>query len=173
MEAPLTTELYRPVNLERIFHNRSKCVITASETEKVALAKRFNLISVDTLEASYDVKPSETKHGGFYVTGKLYANAVQRCVATLAPVREEINADISIHVVDQKYISEDPLDPEQDEDFEYSDQGEIDLGEITSQYLSLSLNPYPRAPEADQNKTLEKFKDKQNPFAALEKLKHE
>ncbi len=171
MEAPNTNELNRLVNLERIFHNRSCYVITASEAEKIALAKRFDLISVDTLEAKYDVKPSETSQGGFWVTGHLHANVVQSCVVTLAPVKGEINTDISLYVIDEKYETENPLDSEQDVDFEYSIQGEIDLGEITAQYLSLSLNPYPRAPGEEEDITLEKFKDKQNPFSALAKLK--
>ncbi len=171
MEATFAPELSRLINLERIFHNRSQYAITASEMERIALARRFDLISLDILEAKYDVNPSETPRGGFYVIGKLHATVVQSCVVTLAPVMEEINADISIHVIDEKYALENSLDPDSGEDFEYSVHGEIDLGEITAQYLCLSLNPYPRAPGADQDPTLEKFKDKKNPFTVLEKLK--
>lgn len=171
MEPTLTPELNRLVTLEKIFNNRSQYVITASETERLALAKRFDSISLDTLEAKYDVRPSETPQGGFYVIGELHATVVQSCVITLASVKEEVNADVSVHVVDEKYALENSLDPDSEEDFEYSVHGEIDLGEITAQYLCLSLNPYPKAPEADADKTLEKFKDSKNPFLVLEKLK--
>ena len=74
-------------------------------------------------------------------------------------------------IIDKKYEELDPLDPELEDDFEYSTLDEIDLGELTAQYLSLSLNPYPRAPDSDASKILEKFQDKENPFAILEKLK--
>jgi hypothetical protein len=82
-----------------------------------------------------------------------------------------IDVDIDLQVVDKKYEELDPLDPELDDDFEYSTFDEIDLGEITAQYLSLSLNPYPRAPDSDASKVLEQFQDRKNPFAILEKLK--
>ena len=54
--------------------------------------------------------------------------------------------------------------------------GEIDVGEVIAEYLSLSLDPYPRAPEAeiaaDQTGYLQNEEvAADNPFAVLKKLK--
>lgn len=171
MEKTTNTELTRVVNLERIHSDKAYYVVTALEDECKALAKRFNLMEVESLEARYDIDPVKTSRGGYNLSGKLHAVVVQSCVVTLAPVREVIDVDIDLQVVDKKYEELDPLDPELDDDFEYSTFDEVDLGEITAQYLSLSLNPYPRAPDSDANKILEEFQDKKNPFAILEKLK--
>ena len=165
------TELMRVVNLERIHSDKAYYIVTALKEECKALAKRFNLIEIESLEARYDIDPVKTSRGGYNLSGKLHAVVVQSCVVTLAPVREVIDVDIDLQVVDKKYEELDPLDPELDDDFEYSTFDEIDLGEITAQYLSLSLNPYPRAPDSDASKVLEQFQDKKNPFAILEKLK--
>ncbi|MBY0280885.1 MAG: DUF177 domain-containing protein [Alphaproteobacteria bacterium] len=171
MEKNNNTELMRIVNLERIHNDKSYFVVTALKEECLALARRFNLIEIESLEARYDVDPVKTSRGGYNLSGKLHAVVVQSCVVTLAPVREVMDVDIDLQVVDKRYEELDPLDPELDDDFEYSILDEIDLGEITAQYLSLSLNPYPKAPDSDAGKILEGLQDKKNPFAILEKLK--
>lgn len=171
MEKNSNTELMRVVNLERIHNDKTYYIVTALKEECKALAERFNLIEIESLEARYDIDPAKTSRGGYYLRGKLHAIVVQSCVFTLAPVREVVDVDIDLQVVDKRYEELDPLDPELEDDFEYSIQEEIDLGEITAQYLSLSLNPYPRAPDSDANKVLKDFQDKRNPFAVLEKLK--
>lgn len=171
MEKENNAELMRVVNLERIYNDKAHYVVTASKEECDNLAKRFDLIAVESLEARYDIDPAKTSRGGYHLRGKLHGDVVQSCVVTLAPVKEVVDADIDLQVIDKKYEDLDPLDPELEEDFEYSIQDEVDLGEITAQYLSLSLNPYPRAPNVDANKVLEEFQDEKNPFAVLEKLK--
>jgi len=171
MEKENNTELMRVVNLERIYNDKAYYVVIASKEECERLAKRFNLVAVESLEARYEIDPAKTSRGGYHLRGKLHGVVVQSCVVTLAPVREAVDTDIDLQVVDKRYEDLDPLDPELEEDFEYSIQDEIDLGEITAQYLSLSLNPYPRAPDVDANKVLGEFQDKKNPFAVLEKLK--
>lgn len=171
MEKENNTELMRVVNLERIYNDKAYYVVIASKEECERLAKRFNLVAVESLEARYEIDPAKTSRGGYHLRGKLHGAVVQSCVVTLAPVREAVDTDIDLQVVDKRYEDLDPLDPELEEDFEYSIQDEIDLGEITAQYLSLSLNPYPRAPDVDANKVLGEFQDKKNPFAVLEKLK--
>ena len=53
------------------------------------------------------------------------------------------------------------------EDFEFSSDGILDLGEIGAQYLSLSVDPYPRFEEKD----VPVLETKKNPFAVLAQLK--
>lgn len=161
----------RIVNLERIHNDKAYYIVTALPEECKALAKRFNLVALESLEARYDIDPTKTSRGGYRLKGHLHAAVVQSCVLTLVPVREVVNVDIELQVVDKKYEDLDPLDPELEDDFEYSILDEIDLGEITAQYLSLSLNPYPKSPDSDSSKILEPFQDKENPFLVLEKLK--
>ena len=53
--------------------------------------------------------------------------------------------------------------------------GMIDLGEVATQYLSLNLNPYPRAPGVSLAAQLAEagMEVKNRPFAVLEGLKAE
>jgi len=171
MEQSPNNELKHIINLERVCADRSAYTVTASLEECQALAKRFGLISVESLEAKYQIERGQSSREGYHLTGKLQAIVVQRCVVTLKPVREEVEATLDLEVVDKKFEEEDPLDPEEEEDFEYSIQGEIDLGELTAQYLSLSLNPYPRASDIETAEALEKFQDKETPFSVLRRLK--
>jgi hypothetical protein len=99
MEKNNNTELMRVVNLERIHSDKSYFIVTALKEECDALAKRFNLIGIESLEARYDVDPVKTSRGGYNLNGKLHAVVVQSCVITLAPVREVMDVDLSlIHI---------------------------------------------------------------------------
>jgi hypothetical protein len=48
----------------------------------------------------------------------------------------------------------------------------IDLGELVAQYLYLSINPYPRAPDADtQSAEIASKTQDDGPFAVLAQLR--
>jgi hypothetical protein len=47
--------------------------------------------------------------------------------------------------------------------------GKVDVGAVTAEFLSLGLDPYPRKPDSDFR--YEEDAGKENPFAALAKLK--
>src|SRR5690606_21692130 len=70
------------------------------------------------------------------------------CVVTLTPVDEDVQGTFeTFFTMEHRAGREIELLPEDAaEDAEIIENGQVDLGEVVTQYLSLELNPYPRAP---------------------------
>jgi uncharacterized metal-binding protein YceD (DUF177 family) len=142
--------------------------IGAEAGEREALARRFELVALDRLEARGQVI-RRTPGGLVEVTGRLSASAIQRCVVTLEPIPSEIEADF------QRFFAP-ALEPTAEIEIDPDDilleplEGEIvDVGEIVAEELSLALDPYPRAAGAAPGPTAEA--SERGPFAALAALR--
>lgn len=170
-------ELSRPLAVERISLGGVREKIVASPDEKKALAKRFGLIDLKSLEATIDVDHAEGKM--FAVTGKLFADVVQECVVSLEPVAAHIAESIDVLFAPPHLLKEDgegglsdlgDADPP-----EPIENGAIDLGELVAQHLAMALDPYPRKEGAalgnyeigGEEPAAEK---KNNPFARLKEM---
>lgn len=166
-------ELSRPFHLAELAEDpERKVVIETTEAERKALAERCLLLSLDALEAQLTVRSDAV--GEIVVEGHLRAEVVQECVITLEPVAESVAGPF-----EQRYTPH-PADPAANleigpDDVEPPEPvvGEaIDLGELVAQYLSLSLNPYPRAPDTDaQADQYRADPQRDGPFAVLSKLR--
>ena len=110
------------------------------------------------------------------IEGNLQAEVVQECVITLEPV-----AEIVASPFEQRYTLR-QTDTASDLEFGPDDieppepvVGEaIDLGELVAQYLSLAINPYPRALDSDT--PVEQYQAdpaREGPFAVLSKLRNQ
>ncbi|NKB50058.1 MAG: DUF177 domain-containing protein [Alphaproteobacteria bacterium] len=168
-----------PTELSRLFHlaefadsPEHEVEIEATAAECQALAKRYELLSLEALAARMTVRQNPL--GEITVEGRLTAKLTQECVVTLEPVDDVIDAPF-----DQRYTLN-PAEPEDEleigpEDIEPPEPvtgDSIDLGELVAQYLYLSINPYPRAPDADVEIAEIKTKTQDNgPFAALAQLR--
>jgi len=125
--------------------------VEASEAERLALARRFQLAELRALAATVRVKPVR---GGrvVRVDGHFVAEVVQTCVVTLEPIASRIGEDFVAYFAEPDLIAaparEIDLDPEQEEEPEPIEGGKIDIGEVASQHLALALDPYPRKPGA-------------------------
>ncbi|HXV74539.1 MAG TPA: YceD family protein, partial [Sphingomonadales bacterium] len=95
------------------------------------------------------------------------------CVRTLDPMPEVVDEPFEVRLVERGLYEtmgegrdEEPIDIEVIE-------GEIfDLGELSAQYLSLLMDPYPRSAKAEAMAPLgEEEKEEAGPFAALKKLR--
>jgi uncharacterized metal-binding protein YceD (DUF177 family) len=148
--------------------------ISADEAAREKLAQAFGVERLNELTASLTVAPAEG--GTVAVTGSFAADLVQSCVVTLAPVPAKVSEDISRRFyfaptvrraaagegeeagwVDPSVDTPDPIE-----------NGEIDLGAIVSEQLSLSIDPYPRAPGAAfQGEAETPEPARESPFAAL------
>lgn len=123
----------------------------ASQQERAKLSRRFDLVAIDSLSASGTVTRGPMP-SSIVVEGRLAADAVQTCVATLEPVPEHVEADFRrLFVVGdsgddgEADIEIDPLD-----DLPEPLAGPmLDVGEVVAEELSLSLDPYPRAAGAE------------------------
>lgn len=145
----MTPEFSRPVRIDTIGAGARDISIEAGESERAALAERFGLVAIDrlTAELSVDRKGEEIE-----ARGRLSAAVVQSCVASGAPVPEEIDEPFMIR------FRPPPAEPSGEEEIElaeeemdvvFYDGASIDIGEAVAETLSLSLDPYPRAPEAE------------------------
>ncbi|HEY1607004.1 MAG TPA: DUF177 domain-containing protein [Allosphingosinicella sp.] len=153
--------------------------IEAEEAERAALAARFGLVAIHRLEAEAEL----SRQGeSLLAAGILRAAVAQSCVASGEPVEEELEAPFRIE------FRPSPASGGSDEEIElgegdldtvFYDGAAIDLGEAVAETLSLSLDPYPRAPGAESTLREAGVKDEEevaresSPFAALQRLKDE
>ena len=168
------TEFSRLIPADRVKDYPLVEEIVASEEERKALAQRLAIESLDLLEATVTL---EHKGPMIAVSGELTAVVMQRCVVTLDPVEERLNEKFTALFAEEESIkeasSEDDLEVLYDADEpEPLEDGCIDIGELTAQYLSLSIDPYPRKKGVEfGNLVSETAGFSASPFAVLDKLK--
>jgi uncharacterized metal-binding protein YceD (DUF177 family) len=163
-------EFSRPVDMMRLPAGGGHYEIAASDEERAALARRFSLLALQHLAAKIDITRVP---GGFYrLAAELEAAPVQACVVTLEPISSRISERFSLLYGPLDEAEEVILDGAA-ETVEALDDGIIDLGEAVAQQLSLALDPFPHAPDADvQNQeTSAGEPSRTSPFAALAQLR--
>ena len=151
MKKPFTPEFSRPVLVESLADEGETFDIEAVALERQALAKRFGLLSLETLTASILLTP--TAGGGVRAKGSLAAQLTQSCVVTLKPVESRIKATFERLYGQRTELAASPdtdIDPlAEEEDFpEPLEAGAIDLGEAAAEQLALELDPFPRFKDA-------------------------
>lgn len=147
--------------------------IEASESERSALALRFDLVTIGNLSAK-----AEISRKGEMVTasGRLKASVTQSCVATGEPVAVELDEAFEIHFrpTPQDGGAEEEVELSESElDVVFYDGAEVDIGESVAETLSLSLDPFPRAPGAEEALKAAgvKAEEEAGAFAALAALR--
>jgi uncharacterized metal-binding protein YceD (DUF177 family) len=148
MSSPL--EFSRPLTLDAARRTRTPVVVEANAAERVALARRFDLLGLDMLSATLAVSVTGDV---IMLSGPLSAQATQRCVATDEPVPALIDEAMMLRCVPS---TADAVDPDaeielSDEDCDIIDYdgGAIDLGELVAQSFALALDPWPRSAGAE------------------------
>ncbi len=145
----MTPEFSRPLRLDQIGAGDNKLSIDADEAERAALARRFELVSLDSLHADYAVRRDAV---GVLATGRLTGQVVQACVATAAPVPATIDEPFTLRFLPEPG-DDAPEEVELDEadcDTMFYTGSAIDLGEAAAETLALALDPFPRAPGAEE-----------------------
>jgi uncharacterized metal-binding protein YceD (DUF177 family) len=167
-------EFSRPVRIDTLGEGNRSIAIEADEGERAALAARFGLLSLASLTAESELR----REGDVIIAeGRLRATAEQACVASGAPVPASVDEPFSLRFVPEGDIEEGAeieLDAEDWDTIDYSG-GAIDLGEAAAETLALSLDPFPRAADADavlrEAGVLSEDEVVTGPFAALQGLK--
>lgn len=167
----MTPEFSRTWRLDALGIDRA-VEISAEPEERAALARRFDLQSLDTLSASATLHPTA---GGVEARGQLKAKAVQSCVITGDPVPARIDQPFVIRFVPEELApvgEEIELDADDCDIVEHDGQV-IDLGEAVAQTLGLALDPYPRSADADARVKAAGImsEEEAGPFGALASLK--
>jgi len=187
MSKKYTPEFSRIVNTEEQVSKKEKIILEASAQERAALAKRFELVSIDSLTAELTIIAAS--NGEVTVRGPMHAQIVQSCVTTLEPVPEMVEDEVKVlfspHVSEEDMPSnpDDLEDLSEDELMALLDQpeplvdGKIDVGEVVSQFLAVAMNPYPRKDGAELPEAAlveeEADEERPNPFAKLAGLKEQ
>lgn len=150
--------------------------LEANEQDRRALAVALDILACERLVVDYRVRPIGGTH--FKASGRITADLVQACVATLEPVPETINESFSVAFWPADEIGgelpegEIHLDEEVPEPIEH---GEIALGRFVYELIAVTMDPFPRsptAPEPDDSEPVATSGEKpENPFAVLAKLK--
>lgn len=148
--------------------------LVADDNQRAALAKRFDLIALDSLSAEVSFHSDDQ---GILVTGALSAALTQACVASGAPVPAELKESFAVRfIAEPHYDADAEIELATDEcDLLFHDGRAIDLGETVAQTLGLAIDPFPRSPNADSLLKAAGIKDETEvgPFAALAALRKE
>lgn len=148
---------------------------TATAEELEVVARALGLVSCPSLEASYEIVPTEA--GRYALSGSLRAKVAQACVVTLDPVTGTIEEDFQAAFWPEKDIPpprSGVLDLDEDAEPEPISGGQIAVGRVVFECLAENLDPYPRKPDA----TLDWREPEptsggapEGPFAVLAKIK--
>ncbi len=144
--------------------------ITAGEAERIALARRFDLLAVDRLSAAVTLTRQGSDRGSELILLRATFEAVyvQNCVVTLDPIDGAISGEFAL--LYGPPATEDAASAIGGDDiaFEPLDGEAIDIGEAVAQEFSLALPPFPRRPDAEIETGPEA--DGASPFAGLLRL---
>jgi uncharacterized metal-binding protein YceD (DUF177 family) len=177
------SEIERIVDIDRMGSNGTALEIAASESERLALAKRFGFLALPAFSARVTV---DRRPGGqVVVEGRLRGRIVQACILTLDPVTQDL--DETFRIVFKQDLAEE-RDPESGEALvsAQADAPEpltgslVDVGEIVAEQLSLAADPYPRKqgvkledvlPKPRREGRAGRHEQRRHPFAGLAALR--
>lgn len=168
-------EFSRAVALEDLRGGIVRRTIEATESERQDLASRFALPSIEALTAKVSLE-SLAKGRLVLVKGELNADVTQTCVVTLQPLPRIVSETFVMRLAVRPDTEESPIinvDPTTEDEPEPIEGDSVDIGELVAQHLSLALEPYPRAENAElEAGALAAGKPAvEGPFAKLAQLK--
>jgi uncharacterized metal-binding protein YceD (DUF177 family) len=168
----IESEFPRPVRLDAIGQAPHAMHLKAEPTECEALAKRFDLVTLDRLEVDVAVRRDAA---AVFAEGRIRADVVQSCVATGQPIPATVDAPFSLRFVPETEAGEADEVELSDVDCDtltYAGSA-IDLGEAAAETLLLALDPFPRCADADETLRDAGIVDESEvgPFAALKALR--
>lgn len=157
----------RLVPLSRLGSAPFRQQLAAGEVERVALARRFDLLSLDRLEA--EIELVREPGGTILLSATFGADFEQACIVTLDPVAGSVSERFQLRYGPPE-VEESAPAGDDDPAFEPLDGEAIDIGEAVAQEFSLSLPPFPRS--ADAVIEIEAPDEAEGgPFAALAKFR--
>ncbi len=164
-------EFPRPVQIDELGPADRVYEIEANEAERAALARRFGLPAIGRLAATVRLRRS---HGGRLIrlAADLEAEVVQTCVVSLDLVPASVKSAFEVlydpgAAPDGREVVVDPGEL----DIEPLEGDTIDIGEAVAEELSLSLDPYPRAPGVELEESESSGDGGNRPFETLARLK--
>lgn len=167
MSAP---EFSYPVDVRNA--DQQRIALQANADERAALARRFDLVRIDRLEAEVSLT---RKDKAFEACGQLTARIVQSCAVSAEELTVSIDEEITLRFVP----AAEPHAPDEELEIDAHDLDEIeftgtgfDMGEAVAQSLALAINPFAVGPEAEEarRKAGISSPEDNSPFATLKGL---
>lgn len=142
--------------------------IEADERERAAMARRFGVSAIETLQARVELSE---KGKAVLAEGHLSAEIVQPCAVSGEDFQHRISEDIALRFVPLQEPTEEPdmeieLDSEDLDEIEYEGDS-FDLGEAIAQSLGLAIDPYAEGPDADAARAEAGIKSDDEPSGPL------
>lgn len=167
MSADFTCRL----NLDRI-RDGERMDLIASEADRAGISERLGLPSLDRLEAHCAL---ERDGGNVRARGRIKAALEQSCIASgeALPVYVDEAFDLKFQP-EPGHGPDEEVELKGDElDIIFHDGSAIELGAAIADTLALSLDPYPRGPNAEAalSQAGVLSEEQAGPFAALAALK--
>lgn len=166
-------EFSRKLVVERIPPEGEEETIEATEEERAALARRFDLPVVHRLKGRFDAHPWQG--GGLVLTAEIEADIEQVCVVSLEPFPVHVHDQAERYFLAANSPGRHPavlsLESLEEEEPETIQGGMIDIGEIASEMLGLALDPYPRRPGAVFEGDKPENGEEKGAFASLRELR--
>ena len=170
------TQFSRKVKVSDIGESGLSLVILANQTECKSLARRLNILELRCLEADIKVVRRDNEEGTVDLTGQLRAKLVQNCIISLVPVESSIFENFS--AVFKSLVPclrvQDSFKVDDSDTPEFYSGGILEIGSTVLEYLSLSLDPYPRHPDAIRPENINlnvQSEDRENTYKPLKNLK--
>lgn len=154
-------------------HGETHLKLTPDAAACARIARELSLDKIDSLHAHLTI--TQANSGLVNVEGTLDAKVSPVCVVSLEPFDTTISETLGVRLAPEGLIAKMTARAEEngDEDFEPPDpilDGVIDFGALVTEFLALSLDPYPRKPGA-AFKGGDPVEPPRSPFAALAALK--
>ncbi|MDA0704077.1 MAG: YceD family protein [Proteobacteria bacterium] len=172
-------EFSRLIELAKLEHGPITLNIWAEPEERLRIAERFGLISLDALDA--DLEVTAIGPDSVRVTGRLHATLAQPCIASLEPVPAEVDDSFTVlWTAGAGWQDEDDLGLEIEVEgiVVQAHADSVDLGEAVAQQLALMLDPYPRVSALEESEVVTDIPESaaedgktRRPFAESEALK--
>jgi uncharacterized metal-binding protein YceD (DUF177 family) len=160
-------EFSRVVRLARLGTDPFRQELAASKAERTALARRFDLVSLDRLTAVVEL----VRQGPAMILlrASFAAEFVQSCVVTLDPVEGAVCESFALRYGPPEAEEEAGAGTAEDDiAFEPLVADFIDIGEAVAQEFSLVLPAFPRDPKASLEMDQPEVDD--GPFTPLSRL---
>lgn len=165
----MTPEFSRKLPVERIPPEGLEEAIEATEEEREALARRFDLPAVHSLRARFDAQPWQ--RGGIVLKADVEADIEQVCVVSLERFPVHIAEQAERYYLAANAPGRHPavlsLESLEEEGPETIEGGAVDIGEVAAEIMGLALDPYPRKPGVVFESGEKENGEKSGAFAAL------
>ncbi|MFN0263442.1 YceD family protein [Tepidamorphus sp. 3E244] len=159
------------LNAQKISREGEDIAFEADEDARKELVETLELPGVSAVSAKLEIRRGPYR--GWRVTGTILADLSQVCVVSLEPFDVKVETELAVNFVPENEFESIAAhaEDEEAEDIEPFENGDIPIGALIRDTISLSLDPYPRKPGVELPEGFGDEEKTPSPFAALQQLK--